>query len=52
VGPVIKGRNLEVDYVRHMVRYGNRAMHSFRPTEIDDETLTQIARLVSGRQVQ
>ncbi|MCD6675241.1 MAG: cytochrome c [Burkholderiaceae bacterium] len=52
VGPVIKGRNLEVDYVRHMVRYGNRAMPSFRPTEIDDETLTQIARLVSGRQVQ
>ncbi|RIK94744.1 MAG: cytochrome c, class I [Burkholderiales bacterium] len=52
VGPVIKGRNLEVDYVRHMVRYGNRAMPSFRPTEIDDETLTQIARLVAGRQVQ
>lgn len=52
VGPVIKGRNLDVDYIRHMVRYGNRAMPSFRPTEIDDETLTQIARLVAGKQVQ
>lgn len=51
VGPVLKGRNLEVDYVRHMVRFGNRAMPSFRPTEIDDETLAQIARLVAGRQV-
>lgn len=52
VSPVIKGRSLPVDYVRHMVRYGNRAMPSFRATEIDDATLEQIARLVAGEEAQ
>jgi len=51
VGPALKGRDLAVDYVRHMVRYGNRAMPSFRPTEIDDEMLLQVARLISGKRV-
>ena len=51
VGPTIKGRALEVDFVRHMVRFGNRAMPSFRESEIDDETLTQVAQIVSGKQV-
>lgn len=52
VGPVITGRDLPADYIRYVVRHGNRAMPSFRPSEIDDDMLAAVARLVSGKQVQ
>jgi 4-cresol dehydrogenase (hydroxylating) cytochrome subunit len=48
VGPVIKGRNLPMAYIERVVRYGNRAMPSFRPSEIDAVALNDVARLVSG----
>lgn len=47
VGPAIKGRSLPEEYVRRVVRFGNRAMPAFRPSEIDDAALAQIAKLVS-----
>jgi 4-cresol dehydrogenase (hydroxylating) cytochrome subunit len=47
VGPVIKGRSLEPEYYRHVVRNGLRAMPAFRPTDIDDEALHQVADLLS-----
>ncbi|MCK0506139.1 c-type cytochrome [Aromatoleum anaerobium] len=48
VGPVLKGRQLPVAYVERVVRYGNRAMPSFRPSEIDDAALVDVARLIGG----
>jgi hypothetical protein len=48
VGPVIKGRQLVPAYVERVVRYGNRAMPSFRPSEIDDATLAAVARMING----
>ena len=47
VGPVLKGRALPEEYVRRVVRLGNRAMPAFRQSEIDDEALAEVARLVS-----
>ncbi|MCC4115975.1 cytochrome c [Aromatoleum toluclasticum] len=47
VGPVLKGRNLPPEYIQRVVRMGNRAMPAFRPTEIDDATLADVARRVS-----
>lgn len=51
VGPVIRGRDLPEEYIRLMVRNGNRAMPSFRATEIDDQALAEVAQLVSGKKV-
>lgn len=51
VGPVIKGRELPEEYIRRVVRMGNRAMPSFRPSEINDAMLTDLARLVSAKPV-
>ncbi|AYH44788.1 cytochrome c [Azoarcus sp. DN11] len=47
VGPVLKGRALPEEYIRRVVRMGNRAMPAFRPSEIDDATLADVARRVS-----
>lgn len=47
VGPTIKGRQLPTQYVEHVVRFGNRAMPSFRPSEIDAAALSDLARLIS-----
>lgn len=47
VGPVIKGRDLPPLYIERVVRHGNRAMPSFRPTEIDAAALADVARVVS-----
>ena len=47
VGPVITGRNLPTDYIRAIVRNGNRAMPSFRESEIDDLALAGVAKRVS-----
>ncbi|MCL4184578.1 MAG: cytochrome c [Burkholderiaceae bacterium] len=52
VGPVIRGRELPAEYIRYVVRHGNRAMPSFRPSEIGDDALAEVVRLVSGKQVQ
>lgn len=48
VGPVITGRALTTDYIRAVVRNGNRAMPAFRESEISDATLGEVARLVSA----
>lgn len=48
VGPALKGRGLPVEYVQRVVRMGNRAMPAFRPTEIDDATLADVARRISS----
>lgn len=48
VGPQIKGRELPPLYIERVVRHGNRAMPSFRATEIDAAALADVARLVSG----
>lgn len=47
VGPTIKGRQLPTQYIEHVVRFGNRAMPSFRPSEIDAAALSDLARLIS-----
>jgi mono/diheme cytochrome c family protein len=49
VGPKIRGRELPVAYIRTVVRYGNRAMPSFRLSEIDDDSLTKLAEYISGK---
>lgn len=46
VGPAIKGRQLPTQYIERVVRFGNRAMPSFRPSEIDDAALGEVARLI------
>jgi len=48
VGPVLKGRQLPVAYIERVVRHGNRAMPSFRPSEIDDAALADVARLIGA----
>ncbi len=48
VGPVIKGRQLPPEYVQRIVRLGNRAMPSFRATEIDDASLADVARRIAS----
>lgn len=47
VGPQLKGRALPEEYIRRVVRHGNRAMPAFRPTEIDDAALADVARRIS-----
>lgn len=47
VGPVIKGRDLDPAYYMHVARSGLRAMPAFRPTEIDDAALRQVAEMLS-----
>ncbi len=48
VGPVIKGRQLPAEYIKRVVRFGNRAMPAFRPTEIDEAALAEVARLIAS----
>lgn len=48
VGPVITGRNLMPDYIRTVVRSGNRAMPAFRESEISDAVLAEVVKLVSS----
>ncbi len=49
VGPKIRGRELPPAYIRAIVRNGNRAMPSFRASEIDDASLAKLAEYVSGK---
>jgi 4-cresol dehydrogenase (hydroxylating) cytochrome subunit len=46
IGPAIKGQNKSPDLVKHVVRFGNRAMPAFRHTEIDDATLAGIIEFI------
>jgi len=46
VGPVLKGRKLDVDYIRYVVRHGQRAMPAFRPSELDAKDLARLARTI------
>ena len=48
VGPVITGRNLMPEYIRTVVRKGNRAMPAFRESEINDEALAGVVKLVAS----
>lgn len=43
IGPDLKGRTLPVATVKHFVRYGNRAMPAWRPSEISDQELQRLA---------
>jgi mono/diheme cytochrome c family protein len=47
VGPTILGRGLDPLYISLIVRNGDRAMPAFRETEIDDQSLQQLAKYVS-----
>jgi len=46
VGPKILGRHLPPAYVQKTVRNGYRAMPAFRPSEIDDRLLGEVADFV------
>lgn len=48
VGPVLQGRSLPTEYIQRVVRHGNRAMPAFRPSEIDDAALADVARLINA----
>ncbi|MDE2387642.1 MAG: cytochrome c [Betaproteobacteria bacterium] len=50
VGPQIRNRELPATYIRTVVRNGNRAMPAFRPSEIDDESLTKLADFISSKE--
>ena len=47
VGPTIRGRSLDPTYIQLIVRHGSRAMPAFRASEIDDQSLEQLAEYVS-----
>jgi len=47
VGPSIRNRELPINYIRTIVRNGNRAMPAFRSSEIDDESLTKLSDFIS-----
>ena len=47
VGPVILGRGHDPSYIQLIVRHGSRAMPAFRASEIDDQSLEQLAEYVS-----
>lgn len=47
VGPVITGRQLAPEYIRAIVRNGNRAMPAFRESEIDNATLEGVLKLIN-----
>ena len=47
VGVVLQGRALPVEYIERVVRHGNRAMPAFRPSEIDDASLAEVAQLIN-----
>lgn len=47
VAPPIRNRSLPPEYIRAVVRNGNRAMPAFRASVIDDESLAKLADFVS-----
>lgn len=48
IGPRLTGRALPPAYIELMVRNGNRAMPAFRQGDIGDETLKELAQLISS----
>lgn len=48
VGPVIRGRKLPPGAVVYIVRHGQGAMPAFRPTEISDVELANLAKWISA----
>lgn len=48
VSPVLTGRKLEPAYIFALVRVGNRAMPAFRSSEISDEALDSVARMIAA----
>lgn len=48
IGPLITGRQLPAEYVQTIVRIGNRAMPSFRESEISDDMLKRVAQLINS----
>lgn len=44
VGPIIRGRGLPPEIIKHYVRSGPRGMVAFRPTEISDAELEALAK--------
>ncbi|AGI24685.1 hypothetical protein H681_14075 [Pseudomonas sp. ATCC 13867] len=46
VGPVIKGRQLPVEYISAVVRHGFRAMPAFPAAYIDDNALKDVAQYI------
>ena len=50
VGPQIRNRELPAEYIRAVVRNGNRAMPAFRSAEIDDESLAKLADFISKKE--
>jgi len=48
VGPVIRGRGLEPDAIKYMVRHGLNGMPAFRPTEISDAELAAVAEWIKA----
>ncbi|MBX3617254.1 c-type cytochrome [Nitrosomonas sp.] len=52
VGPQIRNRELPSEYIRRVVRNGNRAMPAFRPSEVDDESLIKLADFISKKEAQ
>jgi len=52
VGPKITGRHLPAAYVQAIVRNGYKAMPAFRPSEIDDRILGELAQYMSNTEDQ
>ncbi|MGE3976633.1 MAG: cytochrome c [Nitrospira sp.] len=47
IGPALRGRELDLLYIRLMARNGSRAMPAFRASEIDDQSLEKLSEYVS-----
>lgn len=47
VGPMLRGRGLHPDYIKHVLRNGSRAMPAFRQSEVDDQALAQLTTFLS-----
>jgi mono/diheme cytochrome c family protein len=47
VGPIIRGRALPANLVKHIVRNGQNAMPAFRPTEVTPAELDKLAAWIS-----
>jgi mono/diheme cytochrome c family protein len=48
IGPSLRGRGLDPEAVKYIVRHGSRAMPAFRPSVISDAELDAIAALVAS----
>lgn len=48
VAPIIRGRGLPPEVIKHYVRSGPRGMVAFRPTEISDAELEALAKWLNA----